>query len=170
MLLLKKAEVRYYFSNVRSLLISLIFPRCRRMTQFSGKHSQNAGDFIFIGYKIDVRATKREFRSDRRGELSVVAGYSVTRQFFRRTPIYLSRCVLCSPGSRTLLVQKSSKVKRRLAAGQVPDLQPLTSARRILCVLAARGVTSHCTRRIVSGAQCTEPSPAHTSTYLPIYP
>lgn len=68
--------------------------------------------------------------------------------------------MLCSSGFR--VARKSNKVKRRLAVGQAPDLQPLASARRIPCVLAAaRSVTSHCTRRIVCNARCTKPSPAH---------
>jgi len=47
---------------------------------------------------------------------------------------------------------KSAKVKRCLAAGQAPNLRPLATTRRILSPLAARGVTSHCTRRIVFSA------------------
>lgn len=63
-------------------------------------------------------------------------------------------CTLLGPRASRA---KSSKVKRRLAAGQAPNRQPL----------AARGVTSHCTRRIVSSIPGAKSSP---STYLPIHP
>lgn len=89
----------------------------------------------------------------------------MTRQFFSEdTDISVPVCTLLS----ALLARKSNKVKRCLAVGQAPNLQPLASVRRIPCILAARSVTSHCTRRIVCSARCTKPSPAHPHppTYL----
>lgn len=76
MLSLKKKKTKKFIIIllVSPLLSSLILRES--LAIFANKKTaerEKRPENISIGYEIDVRATKREFRRDRRGELSVVA-------------------------------------------------------------------------------------------------
>lgn len=167
MLLLKeeKTKLHYYFINPISVNLA-DFPRIAAI--FASKKATWNGQYFSWTWDWCSRKTKLRLRSAKHIVRSYRGVCSDATIFSEDTDISVSRCVLCSPCPRASRARKSNKVKRRLAVGQAPDLQPLASARRIPCVLAARIVTSHCTRRIVCSARCTEPSPAHPRppTYL----
>lgn len=109
--------------------------------------------------KISTRG-EQSITDQRGGEVTLsrlhelYVGYSGDATTF--SSIYLSRCVFSPPPYPVLFPWKSQgKVKEPLAASQPRD-RPTTLARD-----DARNVTTHCTRRIVSGClPCTQPTSA----------
>lgn len=111
-------------------------------------------DLCWSSWGVEAQPERRrELIPSRLQELYV--GYSVTRRLFRRRRyicpgVYFARCY------PALFPRKVKESKGAAGCRPTPEER-----------CAARSVTTHCTRRIVSAGWSTEPSPAHLLLPIP---